>query len=245
MAFKNQSFVFVGVVAVNLSFLTIHADIQGVLVDKAVGWLGKIMDYAWVQTTKEKDFEVYENVVYPYFYNETEKYDYSKPSPLESTEVKRTYSIESKPPYTATTAQITTTTKTNGYFSQSVTKWESPVFEEGRLDNVCINNSQGFAVTNSLMIRTKYRIQNRILREAVKTSKHAVYDQKFSVTQSWSRRSTNYCHVAGGELGIEPQLYESISSGSIGRGGVSDQSEWRAKNSYVQASKSWIQLPQK
>lgn len=233
------------VIVASLLFVDIRADIQGVLVDKAVGYLGKIMDYAWAQTTKEKDFEVYDNVVYPYFYNETERYDYAKPSPLESTEVKRTYAIESKPPYTAITAQITVTTKTNGYTSLSTSKWDSPVFEEGRLDNVCVNSTQGFVVTNSLMIRTKYRVQNRILREAVNKAKHAVYDQKFAVTQAWSKRSTNYCHVAGGELGVDNVVNNSISVGSIGRGEVSDQSEWSVKNSYAQSSTSQIELPPK
>jgi len=231
------------IVCSNIS--VVNADIQGLLVDKAVGFLGKIMEYAWTQTTKEKDFEVYENVVYPFYYNETERYDYSKPSPLESTEVKRTFTIESKPPYTAITSQITITTKTNGYTSLSTSKWESPVFEEGRLDNVCIDKSQGFVVTNSLMIRTKYRVQNRVVREAVNKAKHAVYDQKYAINQYWSKRSTNYCHIAGGELGVENQLNNLISVGSIGRGDIADQSEWNVNNSYVQSSKSQIELPPK
>ena len=59
------------------------------LADNAIRWAGKLWDFVSVQIKKEKDFEVYENKAYPVIYSEVEKYEYTKPNPIESKTFRR------------------------------------------------------------------------------------------------------------------------------------------------------------
>lgn len=207
------------------------------LADKAIGWAGKLWDFASVQIKKERDFEVYENQAYPVVYSEFEKYEYSKPNPIDSRTYLRKYETDRQPPYTKVSAEIRVTTVTNGIPVIENLKWENPTMEPGRVDNVRTNMASGHPVKNSLTIRTQFRVKNTVIREAVRKDKHAVYYQDFSLDQRWTKRSKDYVIVgAGGEN--DQILKVTQTDGKVMRGSFSDLPEWNVSNSFIHTSKA-------
>ena len=206
------------------------------LADKAIGWAGKLWDFASAQIKKEKDFEVYENKAYPIIYSEVEKYEYSKPNPIESKTFRRVYETDRLPPNTKVSAEIRVTTVTNGIPVVENLKWENPTMEPGRVDNVCTNLGTGHPVKISLTIRTQFRVRNTVIREAVRKDKHAVYYQDFSLDQQWTKRSKDYCTVSSGAGETDQILKLTQTVGKVMRGSFSDLPEWNVSNSFVQTS---------
>jgi hypothetical protein len=207
------------------------------LADKAIGWAGKLWDFVSVQIKKEKDFEEYENKAYPVIYSEVEKYEYTKPNPIDSKTYLRKYETDRQPPHTKVSAETRVTTVTNGIPVIENLKWENPTLEPGRVDNGPITNtSTGHLVRNSLKIRTQFRVKNTVIREALRKDKHAVYYQGFSLDQQWTKVSKNYVRVAGGDT--DNILRSTQTDGTVMRGSFSDLPEWNVSNSFIQTSKA-------
>jgi hypothetical protein len=206
------------------------------LADKAIGWSLKLWDVVSKTVAKEKDFEVYENIAYPIIYSETEKYEYTKPNPIQSKTWLRKYEADRQPPYTKVSAEIRVTTVTNGIPVIENLKWENPTMEPGKVDNVRTNLTTGHPVIESLKIRTQFRVRNNVLREAVRKDKHAVYYQDFSLDQQWTKVSKDYVQVSGGNSDNILRLAQT--EGTVMRGSFSDLPEWSVSNSFIQTSKA-------
>jgi hypothetical protein len=206
------------------------------LADKAIGWAGKLWDFVSVQIKKEKDFEEYENKAYPVIYSEVEKYEYTKPNPIDSKTYLRKYETDRQPPHTKVSSETRVTTVTNGIPVIENLKWENPTMEPGRVDNVRTNIGTGHPVINSLTIRTQFRVKNTVIREALRKDKHAVYYQDFSLDQQWTKVSKDYVQVSGriGENDNILKLNQTV--GKVMRGSFSDLPEWNVSNSFIQSS---------
>jgi hypothetical protein len=205
------------------------------LADNAIRWAGKLWDFISVQIKKEKDFEVYENKAYPVIYSEVEKYEYTKPNPIESKTFRRSYETDRLPPNTVSAA-IRVTTVTNGIPVIEYLKWENPTMEPGKVDNVRTNIWTGHPVIESLKIRTQFRVKNTVIREALRKDKHAVYYQDFSLDQQWTKVSKDYVQVSGGNSDNILRLNQTV--GTVMRGSFSDLPEWFVSNSFIQSSKA-------
>ena len=206
------------------------------LADKAIGWADQLWNFVSVQINKEKDFEVYENTAYPVIYSEVEKYEYTKPNPIDSKTYLRKYETDRQPPNTKVSAEIRVTTVTNGIPVIESLKWENPTMEPGKVDNVRTNLTTGHPVIESLKIRTQFRVRNTVIRQAVRKDKHAVYYQDFSLDQQWTKRSKDYVQVSGGNSDNILRLAQT--EGTIMRGSYSDLPEWSVSNSFIQTSKA-------